>query len=84
MEPEPLAEKLYWLQQQIDGGVIFIVLATCFVILKLIATRNSQKSTLSISIALTISALMTFLPLGAMAIGELDLLPDPHNLLIYI
>lgn len=77
MTTETLQTKTYWLQQQLNGAVAFMVLTTIFVTLKLLApvfkhgVRGSQKAPSSHwHDGLIVAALLVFLPLCVSAIGK--------------
>ena len=74
MAAEPLAQKVYWLQQQINGAIIFIVLGVVFVALSLLATalrlRDGKRAFMGANVILIIAGLLSFLPLCVVAIGK--------------
>ena len=77
MTTETTAQKLYWLQRQIDGAITFLVITIFFVGLKLVATGVQTCKTKTAvgarSVVFAVAALIPFVPLAALTIGELVL-----------
>lgn len=76
IDTEPMSQKLYWLGQQHDGAVAFIVLSVSFVVLRFIGMRVASSKRKAMPFGwddgLIIAALLGFLPLVIISIVNSD------------
>lgn len=72
MSSEPHIEELYWVQQQLHGAIVFLVLSIVFVVFKLVATgiqqRDEKRVVAKTSAVMTVAALISFVPLCVLTI----------------